>query len=499
MNKTRDDVRSSSKNEGSKSMNRKKVVNYFLDITQLLTFLAVFITGIYLFPDILSSFGIDYNALSVTELVILIHIWIGLLIGILALVHVVLHWKWIVIMTKLVVKKLKTKRLTRKNRNMTNYFINWGLVLSSVIVFITGVIKFPGFLQFLRIKPRALLPMYEINLLHDWVGLVAGVLVLVHFALHWTWVVSTTKLFVFKVKTDKNLAIRTVVPMTIGAVVILGMVVIPSIIQDNQTITEPSSVIINGIGTYGFDPKDVNTTRPDIFNEGHFSIFDILVHLSNKRSINLEYHFNNSMNTHVIESINGLEGWWYYAYYDGGWIEENVFRMDHYPYKDKMYIELFRENLDRLEEYYAVFRAEVVRKEQNVDKIIIPTVTLRIRGYSEVFNDVEVIAHNLRNDIFRKGVITAIDVIMSLSDQGNITYELQWYETIGLAEVGNYFVVKINHASSEIDNDIPHGRCGFVYEEGSLKFKGRRNHIHIPSGIRVINSPEYELWYWICL
>jgi hypothetical protein len=95
--------------------------------------------------------------------------------------------------------------------------------------------------------------------------------------------------------------------------------------------------------------------------------------------------------------------------------------------------------------------------------------------------------------MFQSGVITAIDVVISLAEQGKITYELQWYESIGLAKVKNYFVQRIN-------NDEGRGRCGFVYEAGSNAFKGfSGNHIHLPSDIRVINSPEYEEWFWICI
>jgi hypothetical protein len=151
------------------------------------------------------------------------------------------------------------------------------------------------------------------------------------------------------------------------------------------------------------------------------------------------------MNTHVIESINDVEHWWYYAIYSGGWRESNVFRMDHYPYKDKMFIKLFQVSYANpeiiplgLKEMYTVFSEEIRRKNQNQGKTTISQVT--IRGPSETlhFYDVEVTAHNLRGDIFQDGVITAIDAIFSLSDQGEISYDIQWYDTIGTAEVGNY-------------------------------------------------------------
>jgi len=83
-----------------------------------------------------------------------------------------------------------------------------------------------------------------------------------------------------------------------------------------------------------FDPTEVETVRPDLFNTGYFSMFDVLVHLDQRGDIDLEYYFDDSMNTHVVDSINGEPDWWYEAYYDGGWSERNMFRMDHYPWKN---------------------------------------------------------------------------------------------------------------------------------------------------------------------
>ncbi|MDI6885457.1 MAG: hypothetical protein QMD22_03750 [archaeon] len=253
-------------------------------------------------------------------------------------------------------------------------------------------------------------------------------------------------------------------------------------------------ITIDTIGEFTFNPQDIETVREDIFKEGHFSVFDILVYLDTNGSIDMHYHFDETMNTYVIDSIMGKENWWYMAYYDGGWPENNVYRMDHYPYKDKMYIRVLEEDQQMIDDMYDVFRDEVKRKEQNGGKIIIPTVSIRGPKTDLQFNNVTVKPHNLRNDVFPPGVITAIDVILSLGDENRLSYDLQWYDSIGSADVvGSYWINRIN-------DDTSHGRCGFVYEAGSLRYRGfRGNHIHVPSDIRVINSPEYEEWFWICL
>ncbi|MHA2384613.1 MAG: hypothetical protein ACXAEE_00220 [Candidatus Thorarchaeota archaeon] len=243
-----------------------------------------------------------------------------------------------------------------------------------------------------------------------------------------------------------------------------------------------------------FNPADVETVRPDIFKPGAFSMFDILVHMNTTGLLNLEYHFNESMNTHVIDSVNGLENIWYTVTYDGGWIENNVFRMDHYPWKEGATLRLTQISQERIEKVYSTFREEVDRLQMNDGYVVIPEVSFIGRSFIETFTNVNVTAHDLRSDIFQDGVITGIDVILSLTDQGLITSELQWYESMGFADIVRSYWV------DSIMNDTSVGTCGWVYDSGSLEFRGfAGNHIHLPSDARVLNSPDYTQWFWICI
>jgi hypothetical protein len=256
---------------------------------------------------------------------------------------------------------------------------------------------------------------------------------------------------------------------------------------------ERGKVTIRGVGTFEFTPHRISTLRDDIFRKGHFSIFDVLVHLDELGNIELEYHFDEKMNTFVIDSLNGESSWWYRVFYHGGWSENNVFRMDHFPYKDRMDIVITQIDEKLLGEMYGVFQTEVKRLKDNGGRIVIPEVVIRGPTTSMKLQNVEVRPHNLRSDVFREGVVTAIDVILSLGERQELTYDLRWYEYIGSAIVENYFVDRIN-------SDVSRGRCGFVYESGSRTHGGfRGNHIHLPSDTRVINAPEYLTYFWICI
>jgi hypothetical protein len=157
---------------------------------------------------------------------------------------------------------------------------------------------------------------------------------------------------------------------------------------------------------------------------------------------------------------------------------------------------IFKESPEYLERLYATFRDEVDRLQANNGRIIIPELTIISPDGSWNFTEVEVTPHNIRHDVLKLGVITALDALVSLVEQEKLSQlKLTWYSNIRTADpVDSYWVEKIN-ASREAT-----GSCGFVYETGAKTFSGfRGSHIHIPSDVRVTISPEYAHWFWICL
>ena len=102
----------------------------------------------------------------------------------------------------------------------------------------------------------------------------------------------------------------------------------------NGTLPTQTGGIYIGDNYHEFNPEQVNTSRPDIFQPGYFSVFDVLIHLSEQGKLELSYHFEEDLDTHVIDSLNGEAHWWFDAYYSGGWTENHVHRFDFYPWKD---------------------------------------------------------------------------------------------------------------------------------------------------------------------
>jgi hypothetical protein len=452
----------------------KSIINYSVDLGMLVTSIIILTTGIIKFLNIWANLkGLSSIAAFLTEL----HDWSGIILGVFVFTHFALHWKWMIATTKKILKPSKVKR------KKLNYFIELGMLISFLIIFITGILKWP---TLLLIVGYFYTVSEAIFILHDWLGIVLTSLVIIHLILHRKWFVRMTRKLLhydrFKIIIEVG-----------GIITLLLMIILPSQLSSISQDLPGDEVNIQGFGTLNFNPGEIETIRPDLFKDGHYSIFDILVDLDNRNLMNMDYAYNTDMDTYVINSINGEINWWYTAYYDGGWEELNVFRMDRYPYKPKMYIRLFRTTDIKLQKIYTAFLDEMERLNENNGTVIIPNVIIRSPRGNLNFKNIVVSSHNLRNDFFLDGVITAIDVIMSLGDQGMITYKLNWYDEIGNAEVKNYYVDGINGQNA-------YGKCGFVYEAGDLNFKlFGGNHIHIPSDIRIISSPEYEEWFWICL
>ena len=210
-----------------------------------------------------------------------------------------------------------------------------------------------------------------------------------------------------------------------------------------DTLPDPQrkgTISIEGlVEEFEVDPKEVQTLRQDVFKKGYFSVFDVLAHTCRERGIGIRHHFDSELRTHVIDSIDGKEHWWYAAHYHGGGrCEEPVHRMDTFPYKDRMEIRVYQVSKERIEEIHSAFRAEARRLKANDNKVIVPEVAIRTPGLDLTFKNVEVKCHGLRSDMFQKDVLTGADIMLSLAERGEITLECQWLGTTGRSLVQGY-------------------------------------------------------------
>jgi hypothetical protein len=407
---------------------------------------------------------------------LLIHLifdWIILGLGI---IHVIFSWKYLKITFKRIVAGLRSDKPKIKSISALRLFqrlTKWFIIIFAIVTGVSALIYYNWYaIVFDDVFPFSWHLDFDVVLL---------LFVIIHVGIGAKFFLTRKKIIHWKFDV---------------LIVLLSSTLIITVISFNIPPPEPDYKIKIGSNRYNFDPNAINTTtRPDLFQNGSFSAFDVLIYLDSIGQINLTYHFNSSMDTHVIDSINGTQNWWYHVYYSGGFDNEvNAVRMDHYPWKPKTMINVYRANPSYINHVYSTFEEEVTRLANNNGTVIIPEVIIDSETFYLEFFNVTVTAHNLRNDFLQTGIITALDIIISLGDSGNITYVLEWFETLGRASyVHSYFVDQIN-----ADKTI--GRCGFLYEIGDNDFKyPGPNYIFLSSDERIITSPEYLRFFYSCL
>lgn len=174
-------------------MGRGNKLNYALDGAIGLAFFLAALTGlVFLLPDALGAGGKVFLGLSRWAWRDL-HRWAGLVLASGVLVHLALHWRWIVRMTF-----RRAGRCPASAR--LNYALDLVIAVAGIAVLVTGLVfLFGGQGGFQGGRNPAFrtemlgLARQAWNDLHTWSSLVLMAGIVVHLALHWDWIVCTTR------------------------------------------------------------------------------------------------------------------------------------------------------------------------------------------------------------------------------------------------------------------------------------------------------------------
>jgi hypothetical protein len=112
-----------------------------------------------------------------------IHEWLSLALAGTIVVHLLLNWEWIVNVTKrLFVKATNGARV--------NYVLNWLLFIDGILIMLSGIMISKSAMPTLGIA----LPMnFAWRRLHDMSANIALLIMGLHIAMHWNWIVTTFK------------------------------------------------------------------------------------------------------------------------------------------------------------------------------------------------------------------------------------------------------------------------------------------------------------------
>jgi len=119
-----------------------------------------------------------------------LHTWSSLIMTAVAVVHIAIHWKWIVGTTRRIFKAIFHRSETLGTRLLWNIFLDAMIGLSFIICAISGV-----YFLFVDKTPKTIFLFSRTiwDLLHTWSGITMSMAAILHFTLHWQWIVNVTK------------------------------------------------------------------------------------------------------------------------------------------------------------------------------------------------------------------------------------------------------------------------------------------------------------------
>jgi len=147
----------------------------------------------------------DYGTIIVfgREMWDAIHLWSGIGMIIVLVIHIAVHDKWIIVMLKRFFrgKSGGTKRLNRYAR--FNIFLDAVAALSFLVVAISGVVLLllPSG-RSVEVVSGFLLSKATWDIIHTWSGVVMLISAILHFYIHWRWITKVTGRVVGTKKTE---------------------------------------------------------------------------------------------------------------------------------------------------------------------------------------------------------------------------------------------------------------------------------------------------------
>lgn len=119
-----------------------------------------------------------------------LHLWGGVVMIAIAVIHLILHWSWVVNMTRRMVKDLTGVNGKMNWRGRLNLLLNVVVGLSFLLTAISGVyfLFVPGGRG--AVDPMFLFSRITWDLIHTWAGVTMIAAGVIHFGIHWRWVVN---------------------------------------------------------------------------------------------------------------------------------------------------------------------------------------------------------------------------------------------------------------------------------------------------------------------
>jgi len=121
-----------------------------------------------------------------------LHTWTGAAMIVAAIVHIMIHWQWIVGTIKRSWQVITGKRKGFGLRLTYNILLDALIAISFLVCAISGV-YFMYFASSGSSSQSFIFSHSTWDLIHTWSGVIMVIAAVLHFALHWKWVTNITK------------------------------------------------------------------------------------------------------------------------------------------------------------------------------------------------------------------------------------------------------------------------------------------------------------------
>jgi len=192
-------------------MNKSQVVstqtrnNWIIDAIVLIGGLLAVFSGVYFLFLPVGGYQGGRNALYDVTIFFdrftwdALHTWAGVFMIIALVVHFTLHWSWVLMMGKRIIKALRSGGTNMSPGSKFNLAVNLVVALSFLLTAITGIYFLyvsPGGFQGgrnLSWDPGLIFNRTTWDMIHTWAGVIFILAAVVHFAIHWRWAVKVTR------------------------------------------------------------------------------------------------------------------------------------------------------------------------------------------------------------------------------------------------------------------------------------------------------------------
>ncbi len=182
-------------------VSKRTLYNWLLDASLALSGLLAALTGVYFL--FLPSNGYQGGRNPFYGITILferatwddLHIWTGLAMIVVALVHLVIHWKWVVSTSRRLWHEVTGQSVGLNRVVHINILVNTLLALGFILSAISGIYFFIVGSSHGGANPDPLFIFARTtwDLIHTWSSVVMMAAALVHFLIHWQWVAKVTR------------------------------------------------------------------------------------------------------------------------------------------------------------------------------------------------------------------------------------------------------------------------------------------------------------------